>query len=72
MRQTMTTINDVRQWVDERLGDGWEGRVHLVFEIAHRIRDSAHAAGLRYGEDWSEFLAGVDLQTLAVEAASDD
>lgn len=57
----ITTINDLKNIVD-----GWTGGEYYtenpadhpaaVETIAREISSRAHDAGLRYGQDWSEFL----------------
>jgi hypothetical protein len=64
MARTITTINDLKNIVDGWLGsDYWtaDPKDHpaAVETIARTISSRAHADGLRYGQDWSEYLEGI-------------
>lgn len=54
MQNTMTTRNDLRNWVDS-VTTNWDGRTDAdVDAITDTIQADNHPA---WGTDWSEFLA---------------
>ena len=61
-RQTMTTVNDLKNWV-HNVTANWDGRPDAMVDgIAEAIRAGDHPA---WGTDWSEFLSDLpDLLTL--------
>lgn len=51
------TINDVRNYFDGSIGEGWpKGTVNAV---AAAVRDRAHEMGLIYGQDWTPAIQAV-------------
>lgn len=52
------SIRDVKTWVDEHRG-AYDDRD--LDALARTVADAAHEAGLRYGDDWAEWLAEYDL-----------
>lgn len=53
MRYTMTTMNDLRHWVDAVTAN-WDGRTDAdVDALAREIQAMDHP---QWGGDWSEFL----------------
>lgn len=56
-RQVITTVNDLRNWVDS-VTSNWDVRTDAdVDAIADAIRNMDDAP--RYGTDWREFLTRV-------------
>lgn len=60
----ITTIRDLENLVDsysgsEGLADENGTHEQNVSKVAGQIRDEAHREGLRYGQDWSEFLSEI-------------
>lgn len=54
MRYTITTVRDLRNWVDSATDGWWERTDEMVDELTESICSMNHPA---YGTDWSAWLA---------------
>lgn len=60
----ISSIRDLINRVDGVVSEYWSGGVDLIYEQGEEINRAfavdlshdAHDAGLRYGDDWAEFL----------------
>jgi hypothetical protein len=61
--KVFTTRNDLRNWVESAMGsDGSDVLVEAVTGYIQRQTDRPN-----WGEDWSEYLEGVDLWWIVAE-----
>lgn len=65
----ITTVNDVINWVDSMCQSsqarGNETHEDVVRRIGRQLWHEGHADGLVSGDDWSDWLAAVELNSMS-------